>query len=154
MKFIYSMIPAVVLFALGLALLNFRIERWSWWGIGGIELLLFLLVAWLFKSAVELSEAALYCRFTMLPVGSCIALNPDAHTVSRFRHAAYAVAELRTSRIEELSFVRVQGGALLWELGILLLPRTGKVRGNITHIASSGAPAANAAKDETAQPSY
>ena len=128
MKFIYSMIPATILFSLGLVSLNLQLGRWSWWWIGGIELLLLALVAWLFKSAIELSEAALFCRFKMLPVGNGIPFNQDVHTVSRFRHAAYALVELRTSRIEELSFVRFRGGALLWELGRILLPMTKKVR--------------------------
>ena len=127
LKFLNSMIPAVLLFSVGLMVLNFQLDRWSWWWIVCIEVGLLTLVSWLFKSSVELSEAAVYSRFRLLAPGHGIQLDENAHTVSRFRHFAYSLAELRTSRVEEMNFVKLNWPALLVECIRFTLPMTKKV---------------------------
>jgi hypothetical protein len=128
LKFINSMIPATTFFVLGLVALSLQLDRWSWWGMFLLFFLpLIMLISWLFKSSVELSEAALFARLKMLPLGHGIKLNTDAHTVGRFRHFAYAVTELRTSRIEEIDFKELKRGALLFEVIRVLVPLSPKV---------------------------
>jgi len=127
LKFINSMIPASAAFGFGLILLNLQITRWPWHSIGLFEIVLLLLSTWLYKSSVELSEAALFSRLRILPEGHGINLDVDAHTVSRFRHFAYSLTELRTARIEEIDFSGLTGFRLFVELFRLMLPFTSKV---------------------------
>lgn len=114
MKFINSMMPATVLFMVGLLALNLQVGRWSWTHLFLVAAVLLLTVSWLFKSSVELSEAALFSRFKMLPKDHGLSLNTGAHTVNRRRHFAYAAVELRTARIEEMNFKGTDGISLLW----------------------------------------
>jgi hypothetical protein len=123
LKFINSMIPAVVLFATGMVALNAQIDRWSDGLIFCWLMVLLGLVCWLFKSSVELSEAALFSRLKMLPAGHGIELDISAHTVSRWRHFVYATIELRTARIEQMNFKTLRGWALAWETARLFLGR-------------------------------
>lgn len=128
LKFINSMIPAATLFGLGMLALNLQLGRWPWLWLLLLSLPLALMISWLFKSSVELSEAAVFSRFKMLPATSGVSLDITSHTVSRFRHFAYALVELRTSRVEELDFKSLGGWLLAKEIFRLMIPLTSKVR--------------------------
>lgn len=129
LKFMNSMIPATTLLGVGLIALSLQLDHWSWWGVFVYcALPLSIFISWMFKSSVELSEAALFARLKMLPSSQSIKLDTNAHTVGRFRHFAYSLTELRTSRVEEIDFKALKHIALLLEVIRLMLPFTKKVR--------------------------
>ena len=104
LKFINAMIPAVFIFGLGIYVLHLQVGRWNASTLLGTWLFLFVLISWLFRTSTELSEAALFSRLKMLPPDHGIKLDIAANTVSRFRHFAYVLTELRSSRVGEFDF--------------------------------------------------
>lgn len=99
LKFINSMIPALVAFSVGMWLLLQRLADLS---VAAIAMLLFVMASiltWLFRTSTELSEVASNTRFCLLPLDKRPAsYNADAISVRRWRHFAYVVGELVTSR--------------------------------------------------------
>ncbi len=99
MKFINSLIPAVFIFETGIWALHFQLHRWNTNTLVITTIGLFALATWLFRTSIELSEAALFSRFQMLPSGHRLNLDTEADSPSRLKHLAYVLIELRSSRV-------------------------------------------------------
>jgi hypothetical protein len=121
LKFINSMIPAIYIFGAGIWVLHVQIERWSTNVLILISFCLIALGAWLFRTSIELSEAALFSRLQMLPKDHGLILDTEADSVSRLRHLAYVVTELRSSRVYDVNFKRLNGLQLFWKVLLVLV---------------------------------
>lgn len=104
LKFINSMLPAVYIFGFGLWALHLQLDRWQTQTMIVLSMGLFVLSAWLFRTSTELSEAAAFSRYQMLPPQPSPIIDTEAHSVSRLRHLAYVLVELRSSRVSEVDF--------------------------------------------------
>lgn len=124
LKFINSMLPATYLFAAGMWALHFQLNRWGIEGMIIMSFGVFVLSAWLFRTSTELSEAALFSRLKMLPEAAQTKIPTEAHSVSRGRHLAYVLTELRTSRVSEADYSDLDRWALVRAIfGVLIGPR-------------------------------
>lgn len=121
LKFINSLMPSYALFVLGVFVLISK-DHALILGVvvmSGISGLL-----WLFRVSIELSEAASNTRQRILVGINKAVPNYGSHaiTVGRERHAAYALAEVMTSRGSELELK----GRSAWAVFPWLLQRTWK----------------------------
>lgn len=103
MKFINSMIPALVVFSVGIFLLHSQTTFLSQRGIFVFAVVVLVLLTWLFRTTTELSEVASLTRYCLLAKED---RPPEydigAIAVRRHRHLAYAVVELLTSRAADI----------------------------------------------------
>lgn len=103
LKFINSIIPAVLFFSIGIFLLDRQVDFMS-----PTALLVFLvgmatLICWLFRTSTELSEVASSTRYCLLEEADRPAeYDMGAIPVRRIRHFAYAVGEILTSRVFDI----------------------------------------------------
>lgn len=117
LKFINSLIPALVLFSAGMFWLHLQVHALQTWQVVAFGMLCLTILVWLFRMSIELSEAALFSRHRLLcGVGrGCYRYDPDAKTVGRHRHLAYVLTEVLTARVEQLEIVgRPWYVAFLW----------------------------------------
>lgn len=124
LKFINSMIPAVYIFGFGLWALHFQLARWSTNSMIVLSIFIFIISAWLFRTSTELSEAALFSRLQMLPPANQGLINTDADSVSRLRHLAYVLTELRSSRVSEVNFSHLTRWQLLRRVAATMIVAT------------------------------
>jgi hypothetical protein len=105
LKFVNSFIPALAIFGFGMILLHFQVRELAPWEVGTAAMGCVFLLLWLFRVSIELSEAASNTRQRILVHEGKQVPNysPSAITVGRERHFAYVLAEVLTSRGNELS---------------------------------------------------
>jgi hypothetical protein len=105
LKFVNSFIPALAIFGFGMLLLHLQTHRLAPWEVGTAAMALIFALLWLFRVSIELSEAASNTRQRILiGEGKGVAgYDPNAITVGRERHFSYVLAEVLTSRGNELS---------------------------------------------------
>lgn len=115
LKFINAMIPAMVFFGVGLVALKMQLGRWH--GVVFLLAILWIiaLIVWLFRTSTELSEAALFSRWKMIPEG-LVHIDVNVETPSRFRHLAYVLIELRSSRAYDYNMRSLGRWELLREI--------------------------------------
>ncbi len=121
LKFINSLIPSYALFAVGIF---FLIPKNHALILGVVVMSGVSGLLWLFRVSIELSEAASNTRQRILAgINKAIPnYGSEATTVGRERHAAYALAEVLTSRGNELDLVSRSA----WAVFPWLLQRTWK----------------------------
>lgn len=100
LMFINSLMPALVLFSIGILALHWQVHLWSQKTIYVFLAVVFFTLVWLFRTATELSEVASTTRYNMLdPAQRPACYESAAVTVGRHRHFAYVIGELLTSRV-------------------------------------------------------
>lgn len=100
LKFINSLMPAMIAFNVGIVALQVQAKPWHWSSVVYFMAGTVVLLTWLFRTSTELSEVASTTRYYLLPKQDRPAsYNPDAATVRRLRHFAYVVGELATSKV-------------------------------------------------------
>lgn len=100
LKFLNSLMPALVVFGLGILSLQCQVAPWTWKAVAFFGAGLTLLLLWLFRMSTELSEIASNTRYYLLDKATRpFNYNPDAVTVGRWRHFAYVIGELITSKV-------------------------------------------------------
>lgn len=104
LKFINSLIPAVVISSIGMFWLHLQVQSLTHWQVAAFAVLILTVLFWLFRFSIELSEAATFSRYRLLAsVGKAVrSYNPKADTVGRHRHLAYVLVEVLTSRVNQL----------------------------------------------------
>ena len=120
MKFINAMIPTLFFFGVGLVALNVQLGRWNDSVFVWLLLWTVALGIWLFRTSTELSEAALFARYKMLPQG-VVSLDVDSIAPSRFRHFAYVLIELRSSRANEVDLRPLNWLEVAKEVGAMMI---------------------------------
>jgi hypothetical protein len=102
-KFINSMMPALLVFLLGIIVLHIQIGKWSSSAVIYFSSLMFLLLAWMFRTATEMSEVASNTRYCLLSEEKRpIEYNSEVRPVRRVRHFAYVVGEFICSRVSDI----------------------------------------------------
>lgn len=103
MKFINSMIPALIVFSTGIFLLNSQTTFLDLKGMLVFAAGTLVLLTWLFRTTTELSEVASSTRYCLLAKED----RPTEYDIEaipgrRHRHLAYAVVELLTARAADI----------------------------------------------------
>lgn len=103
LKFINSLMPALLVFTLGIVTIHLQNGTWSSRSVSFFCAGVFLLLLWLFRTSTELSEVASTTRYCLLPQEDRPSTyNASASSVRRIRHFAYVVGEMITSRVGDI----------------------------------------------------
>lgn len=103
LKFINSLMPALLIFAAGIVTIHIQQGAWSSRSVLFFCLGAFLLLLWLFRTSTELSEVASTTRYCLLPPDlRPRTYNANASPVRRIRHFAYVVGEMISSRVGDI----------------------------------------------------
>lgn len=116
MKFLNSFMPAIMSFAIGLVALQVQVKPWAWSSVLASLAGIYLLLVWMFRTSTELSEVAVSTQHRILLANDIASeLDTEAHSVRRYRHFAYVVVEVLTSRIDEVDLRMHDGLKILRE---------------------------------------
>ena len=111
-KFINSLMPALVIFSFGILILHFQTNEWKPSSLLTFCVVMILLLAWMFRTSTEMSEVASNTRYCMLSDEKRPReYDPEVCPVRRIRHFAYVIGELICSRVSDLD---LRGRRIYW----------------------------------------
>lgn len=102
-KFINSLMPALVIFSVGIITIHIQTGKWSHTSITVFCLVMTLFLAWMFRTSTEMSEVASNTRYCLLKTEERPPeYDSEVCPVRRVRHFAYVVGEFICSRVSDI----------------------------------------------------
>lgn len=103
MKFINSLMPALVIFSAGVIILHLQVGVWRQSSVCLFCFFMILLLSWMFRTSTEMSEVASNTRYCLLKEDKRPEeYDSEASPVRRIRHFSYVLGELICSRVSDI----------------------------------------------------